>query len=467
MAVLKEEGNIIIYKTRKEEMGGKKGKKDKAVKNVTRTNLAVDEKAVDKIEYEEPNHSLEEKGSVEKGQEEEKGKDDEETRRKKYGNYIKEHVISIVVGVFVGVFVLLIWRAVHDLPEDIVELQISNAEIKVKIETLEGNYTTLNSNTWSENKEKSDKEEIGEEPQILIASTTFSSKMLNTQLSENTQSSEIEEEFITSSPFFKMEEIDNNEVIGINVKNNEEVTKDSLENSPIIIQYEEDGEEVYFYGRYNESSQWDGDCIINRYKDSKLLFVMEATYKGGQLKSYSQIFRGHNSKGQEIWYVSKRKVEGNKNSGETKTFFFYGDYKKSFDIKTVKENDILGVDRFLETIPSTMEGYYSGYTSDGKYNDGSGNAYMVKYDTKGNVRYFYQGKISDGYGNDNGKDENNKSWAFIWGDADDGYHYHEGKFKDGSPQNTKKDWQYPKDQDFINSKINPKNYNCPLTGLIN
>ena len=98
--------------------------------------------------------------------------------------------------------------------------------------------------------------------------------------------------------------------------------------------------------------------------------------------------------------------------------------------------------------------------------DGSGNAYSVRYDDSGNVRYLYKGKMEDGYGNDDGRDSENKSWAFIWGEANDGFHYHEGKFEKGSPKNTTKDWNYPVDQDFIDSIVNPDDFNCSLKGLI-
>lgn len=423
LSTLKKENNIITYDKGKKEMGG--GKKSAA------RNRRSDQGY-------QPNNTTSQ--STEKGTNE-------------FSEIFKSNIGSLIVGVLV----LAVWAIIHDLPNEVSDLKTSVAVINSRLDFLDSSYQYLNSRDFSYIMENvGAEEELQEETIAIVASTELKSGMISAQSSnENGIKTVID-----------MNEIDDTTVIGTNANNNEDVTKKDIENKTFITHYEENGEDIFLYGKFNEKNQWDGNCIINRYKGSKLTFIMDSEYNNGELLKYQQVFKGKNSLNQDIWYVSNREVQEEKNSGETWTYFVYGDFEKDFDIHTIKAKNILDVDKFLEITPPALEGYYSGYTSDGKYNDDSGNAYLVKYDVKGNVRYFYQGRISNGYGNDNGKDENKKSWAFIWGDADDGYHYHEGKFEDGHPKSTKKDWKYPVDKDFIESKINPDNYNCPLTRLI-
>lgn len=70
------------------------------------------------------------------------------------------------------------------------------------------------------------------------------------------------------------------------------------------------------------------------------------------------------------------------------------------NINTLQVEDLLTVDVFCSTIPSTIEGYYNGYTSNALYNDDNG-AYMVKYFNDETVRMLYMGKVKDGNLNDN------------------------------------------------------------------
>lgn len=366
---------------------------------------------------------------------------------KSTGNKVWQLITNNISGIIVGVFVLIIWYIVHDLPESVNELKIEMSEARAEISNLgtrvtelDKNYEMLDDHVWSI---KGDSK-ITEEPVILIASSGFSYRMIKAAASSES-----------------IEEIDDNEIIGINIENNEEVSKDSMKNLPFILSYEENGETVFLYGKYNEDGKWDGECLINRYKNSKLTFIMEAKYEGGELKEYQQVFRGRNSRDQEVWYVSKREVKGNENSGETTTYFFYGDYQKKIDEESVTKEDMLYIEDFVKTIPSTIEGYYNGYTSDGKYNDDSGNAYLVKYNKSGKVRYLYKGIIKDGSANDN----TGNAWSLSWGYADDGYYYYKGKFIDGERENTPKNWK-PITQEEINEIVNSEDFKCPLTGLL-
>lgn len=255
---------------------------------------------------------------------------------------------------------------------------------------------------------------------------------------------------------------DNNSIVASDVNGDITYTAEDLYDTLIRTSYMEGDNEIYFYGRFNENNHWNGKCILNVYNNDKLVSIFEGIYNDGELFSYKRVEEGEDS----TWRVNDRKRQGDYNSGESWIYEKTEDFSKGFTTENVKDKQILTVDKFLNSIDKKLLGYYKGNTSNNLYNDDSGNAYTVRYDDSGNVRYLYKGKMKDGYGNDDGKDSQNKSWAFIWGDANDGFHYHEGKFTNGRPKNTTKDWTYPVDQDFITSIVNPDYFNCSLKGLI-
>lgn len=377
--------------------------------------------------------------------------------KQKVQDLVKNKLLEIIVGIIVAV----IGWAIHDLPNEVDELDKTVSNVNTRLEILEGNYAILNSQIWSMNKLASDNQGSSTDmdaesnsaldTDVLLASTELTAGMLEHPPKEK------DDNF-----FVNMNIYQNDTIIGFNLQTNENVTKESMENDPFIMQYEEKGEEVFFYGQFNEHSQWNGNCIINRYKNSKLKSVMEAFYNNGELESYQEIFIGTNLQNQKIWYVSNRVVENGRMSGETVTYFFYGDYEKRFNNETIRKEDILTINDFIVTIPSTVEGYYNGYTSDGKYNDESGNAYLIKYTPNGTVRYLYKGKIKNGYPND----DTGNAWSISLGYANDGYYYYKGIFKNGEHGKAPKNWE-PMTQEDIKDKVNPNDFAYPLTGLVN
>lgn len=80
------------------------------------------------------------------------------------------------------------------------------------------------------------------------------------------------------------------QVIATNQVTGEEYTVPDLEDKTIVMQYNDNGEEVFFKGQFDGNGYWDKDCVINKYKDGKLTMVMDAVYESGKLKSYKQIF---------------------------------------------------------------------------------------------------------------------------------------------------------------------------------
>lgn len=227
-----------------------------------------------------------------------------------------------------------------------------------------------------------------------------------------------------------------------------------FENEIINLSYEdEEGKETLFRGQYDENGYWNGNCIINKYSEGKLVLIMDATYESGELKEYIQVFPYKTTSGNDVWAVSERQIDENGHNGKTTTYF------KTEEI--AKENKIFTARDFMNGGAFRMEGYYNGYTSDGYFNDNSENAYLVKYNEDGSVRFLYRGRIKGGLPDDN----TGNAWSISWGYADDGYYYYEGVFQRGKHEEMPLNWT-SMTQEEINEKVRPEDFECPLTGLI-
>lgn len=234
-------------------------------------------------------------------------------------------------------------------------------------------------------------------------------------------------------------------------------TVEDLCNYPIITSYKEGDNDVYFYGRYNENGNWNGTCILNTYNGDDLVSIFEGVYEDGTLFSYKRV----SDEKDGTWLITDRISQDSYNVGKTWKYTKTTAFTKSFDIQNIQEKQMMTVDKFLNSINENLISYYKGNTSNGLYNDDTGNAYLVKYKEDGDVELLYKGGFKDGYPNDN----TGNAWSIAWGYANDGYHYFKGKFVNNDHKRTK-DFLKPMTQEEINEKVNPNDFDCLLTGLI-
>ena len=113
------------------------------------------------------------------------------------------------------------------------------------------------------------------------------------------------------------------------------------------------------------------------------------------------------------------------------------------------------MDNFIEKQDAVMLQYYHGNTSDGKYNDNSGSAYLVKFYEDGTVKTLYVGNFANGTFNDN----TNNAWNIVYAEELGYYVYHSGIFKNGSAIDNSIE---PITQQQINEKISGYDFDCPL-----
>lgn len=243
------------------------------------------------------------------------------------------------------------------------------------------------------------------------------------------------------------------DIIAIDLTTNKSYTAKELTEKKILYPYTEDGQEIYFYGQFNENNQWHGACILNIYENNNLVSIMDANYNNGSIVDYKQVFIDGNN-----WIVSDRKNEGNYNSGVTFRYSKTQDLEKKFTLETVEATDVINVEDFFYEVDTKLVSYYYGNTSNGKYNDSTEEAYLVKYAEDGTVTVLYQGQFANGKFDDN----TNNAWYIVRNDKTN-YMYYKGKFDNGSPVNN--EGSYGKTNlsiEEIKELIKDKNYQCEL-----
>lgn len=230
------------------------------------------------------------------------------------------------------------------------------------------------------------------------------------------------------------------------------VTVSDIQNNTIILHYTDNGDDVFFKGQIDANGCWDGNCVINRYTNNKLITIMDAIYDSGILKSYKQVFsysKIYNDETYNIWAYSNRFVDQVGSKGYTWTYFKYNDYFMNFDLDDVRYDDIISADTFKQENLLDVEGYYNGYISDGNYNDDTGDAYMIKFFKpgilKGNgdlpvIRMLYKGKFVNGQPEDN----SSNAW-YIVRELNTKYMYYRGCFANGTANHISKN------ETFINN----------------
>lgn len=234
-----------------------------------------------------------------------------------------------------------------------------------------------------------------------------------------------------------------NDIIVKNEDNGEEYTGSQLANQKILLPYRTDNEEMYFYGQFNENNQWDGNCIINTYRDGNLIMIMEANYDNGNLLDYKQVIHFQTLDGIKVWSVSERENKDGYTCGDSWNYIFEEEYKQNFEFDNVVVDNIIDIEKFKSTINTPLYGFYHGQTSNGYYNDTTGQAYYIKYfdnDTFGVdypvIQTLYQGNFVNGKFDDHTYNawyitrEDNTTYMYYKGCYENGEAFHTDSSKD-------------------------------------
>lgn len=231
----------------------------------------------------------------------------------------------------------------------------------------------------------------------------------------------------------------------------EEKKAKNLIGKNILLPYKENGQEIFFLGQYNKKYHWEGNCTINVYKNNKLILITEAVYEDGNLVSYKQVLEDKIKSG-NVWIVSNRVRKGKVNEGTSSSFYKRKDVNKKFTMKNVIASSIVTVKKFKKNLKTKQEGFYYGNTKNGKFNDQTGKAYMVKYNKKGKIRLFYCGRFKNGQP----EDHTGKAWDIVLG-KDGKYVYRKAEYANG-----KINYKTIKDKDM---KVTKKEIKKLLNGI--
>ncbi len=226
--------------------------------------------------------------------------------------------------------------------------------------------------------------------------------------------------------------IDSNDILAESSDGKTTFTASQINGKKLLMPYEDNGYEILFVGQLSNNLKWDGNCLLNKYKNNKLVFVSEATYIDGTLLNYKQAFQNSDGDG---WCVSERIAKDDYYNGTSIEYASITDINKKFDLKNVSGKDIITISNFEEyyLFNSKMTKYYYGNTSNGEYNDNTGNAYYISLDDEGYVSTLYQGCFKNGKFDD----KTGNAWYITRKTKDNDinmkYLYYNGLFSEGHP----------------------------------
>lgn len=181
--------------------------------------------------------------------------------------------------------------------------------------------------------------------------------------------------------------------IGTDSEGNVYIAK-NLVDKTILLTYTEDDKEIYFLGQYNKNYHWNGYCVINTYDaDGKLNGINESNFDDGNRLDYESFYL---SDKQNEWIYTDRDCKKETNEGISIRYKSNFSKQKNFTATNVRVSDLIYIESMKEYDNKEILSYYMGKTSNGVYNDDSGNAYLVMYNSEGFVSVYYKGNFKDG-----------------------------------------------------------------------
>ena len=292
--------------------------------------------------------------------------------------------------------------------EDIKELETSVNEIELWVK---GDINDINKPGANKRIEKI--EEMLKISPIYVNSPTVASTLLYTTSMENQVS--------TTSITFTSETY-----LGEGT-NGEKYSLGDIVGEKVLLTYNEDNKEVYFLGQLNSQYHWDGYCVTNTYNNNGTLYgICESNFDNGKRLDYESFYISDTD---DVWIHTDRICTKDGNQGISEKYSFKYNSVKNFTLTNARIYDFLYVEDFSGLDDKTMLTYYNGLTSNGTYNDPSGDAYEIIFNSDGTVKILYMGQFSNGCFHDTTGQA--KEIVFDSSNNINRYFYYNGKFEDG------------------------------------
>lgn len=335
-------------------------------------------------------------------------------KKHKKGKKILKEVLNIayIVTSFSAVVVVIIFFV--QMKEDINSIQEDMKEQAELIVNINENIVNIDNYLYDDGGVKDQLGDINEALNIKVINVTDEQAI--SMLDDINEKSD--------SISYTMPILLSNMPIGTDIYGNSYVVKD-LVNQTVLLTYREDDKEVYFLGQYNDRRNWNGYCVTNSYNlDGTLYSICESNFDDGKRMDYKSLY----SSAESEWTVSDRICDNNVNSGTTTNYYYEYETIKNFTNTNVRRTDILYVDSFIDNEVAIITKFYFGETLNQRYNDDSGDAYLVKYDSDGTVKTLYVGNFVDGYC----EDYTGNAWSIVYSEELQDYFYNTGDFENNS-----------------------------------
>lgn len=342
-------------------------------------------------------------------------------------------VIAIIVGFF-----MQMQNDINLLKQSLEKVDKMYNYIYVDENSINKQLITINNDVNNINDNLNDIKEALNIKVIAVTDTTTISS-IDKVVSQNTESY-ILPVFLSDKP------------VGTDIYGKLYYTEDLI-NETMLLTYKENNKEVYFLGQYNDKYNWDGYCVTNTYNlDGTLYGICESNFDNGKRIDYKSLYSSDN----DVWTFSNRTCNENINTGTNIEYTFDYAKVKNFTDTNVRRTDILYVENFIDSInDKKMKQFYCGETSNERYNDDSGNAYLVIYNPDQTVKTLYVGKFTDGCC----EDSTGEAWSISYSDDYENYYYNTGKFRNNKAVRKS---TTPITIDEIEQIISSYNFECKL-----
>ena len=237
--------------------------------------------------------------------------DDKEKEKR---NRIREGIfIAVTAAVIAGIILMIItpiFQAVSQKLDDLMQLPNDLAQIEKRLDKIEG-MLEIGDDEPSSSQSTSNAKSLVMRTTGSYLSLFETAYLNNEDISDNNTLSNVD----LGAVIARDEALDKDYTV-----------KELVEKKLLLlssISSEEGNVESYFYGQFNSDGQWDGNCIINTYLDSKLKQITDAEYSNGVLLNCKQIFfytmdsKRYGSSGLDVWAYSDRTKEDGYSSGKT------------------------------------------------------------------------------------------------------------------------------------------------------
>ena len=348
--------------------------------------------------------------------------DNDEKKKNRIIGIIKKPFIS---GIIASVIASAIWtciQSIYYLPNAIMKTAESDEYIdKLRTAIISAENITNSGNITNENNNNSSNQSTNASNVNVYNNIYLDKNSITDALSDAIKDAvSVEDNDISKSEAT----LKSNDIVAKDINGKEYYASDLVgKQIELEYYYKNDNRNVWFQGMYNENYHWEGECVTNSYYvNGKFSGACESTFEDGVRINYKSIVGKNNE-----WDYSDKVCYEDGNDGVN--IEYEGNANVEVAAGDSSNPRIYMVDSIRnEILPYLrMTSFYKGKTIGEKYNDDTGLAYLIQFNSEGMVTLLYQGPFCKGYGNTS--DSEHTGWEIAYNH--NRYYYNEGAFVNG------------------------------------